>query len=248
MIARHVSLSEACASGQLSVVSFLIDLDDTDLDALSPDGISPLCAAATWGFADIVQLLLDAGCDPNVRNSDRGQSTALHSAACQEHGKIVHLLLQAGADGMLVDGEGRTAADFASVSDALWPLFTSRGLARTPKDVLVVKGIIRKLDPASEVLDPTFDPASAASGKSEDVSAKGGGSALPFYSRPGSAYVRADVGPISQSACGSSSGDPLSLPPLREEDCGGGVDPLEHMSIGEEQPTSEPRFSLWRDG
>ena len=112
-------------------MSFLVDLQDTDLDALGPDGVSPLCAATIWGYDGIVRLLLDATCDPNVRNGDGMRSTALHAAASQEHGKIVHLLLQAGANAILEDGEGRTACDFASVSDAVWALFAARGLERS---------------------------------------------------------------------------------------------------------------------
>ena len=106
---------------------------------------SPLCAATIWGYDGIVRLLLDATCDPNVRNGD-GMRNSLHAAASQEHGKMVHLLLQTGAaDAILEDGEGRTACDFASVSDAVWPLFAARGLERTPKSTLVDKRVIHKV-------------------------------------------------------------------------------------------------------
>jgi hypothetical protein len=121
------SLCEACACGQEATVAFLVDLDETDLDALGPDGVSPLCAATIWGYNGIVRLLVEATCNPNVRNRDATRSTALHAAAAQEHGKIVHLLLQAGADATLEDGESRMPSDFASVSDAVWPLFAVRG-------------------------------------------------------------------------------------------------------------------------
>ena len=211
-----VSLVEACGAGRVGTVQFLIDLDDTDLDACGIDGLSPLCVAATWGYIDIVQLLLDAGCDPNVRNEEASSSTALHTAACQEHGKIILMLLQAGADATLQDSEGRTACDYASVSDGLWPLFAARGYTRTPKDVLVVKRIIRKVDPASEVADATTDrPGSSAQHGT-----------LPFYSRPGSAYVRSDgKGPDRASSSGAAR-----LEQVLED----AIDPLEHLGIADD--------------
>ena len=140
------SLAVASGGGQRSVVEFLIDLEETDLDQLGPDGISPLCAAATWGDAGIVELLLEATCDVNVCNADATRSTALHVAACQEHGDVVGLLLAAGADATLEDADGRSPCDFASVSEELWPLFAARGLIRTPKAELVRKRLIRRLD------------------------------------------------------------------------------------------------------
>ncbi|KAL1524196.1 hypothetical protein AB1Y20_019104 [Prymnesium parvum] len=167
------SLAAASGSGQQSVVEFLVDLDETDLDQLGPDGVSPLCAAATWGYAPIVRLLVDATCDVNLRNMDQLGSTALHVAACQEHEEVVELLLRAGADTMLEDAEGRTPCDFASVSDGVWPLFEARGLSRTPKQELLRKRLIRRLGAEEE----------------KEASDQEGGT-VAAYTRPGSAYVR----------------------------------------------------------
>lgn len=242
---RRVSLVEACSLGLAGTVEFLIDDDSTDLDACGLDGMSPLCVAATWGYVEIVRKLLDAGCDPNVRNEDTTASTALHAASCQEHGPIIHLLLQAGADAMVQDGDGRTPCDFASVSDSLWPLFAARGYTRTPKDVLVVKRVIYKIDPASDVADPTADDAA----KGGD----GGTSALPFYSRPGSAYARSE--PARSDGVGASAGA-ARLPGLPEHDGGGGIDPLELAAdAGDDDDDDERREqpglsigALWREG
>ena len=144
MIHTHASLASACATGQQSIVEFLVSLEETDLDALDADGTSPLCAAVTWDFDPIVRLLVDAGCDVNVRNGGT-QTTALHVAAIQENGRIAHRLLQAGADPTLEDVFGRSSCDFASPSASVWPLFAARGLVRTPKDELIRKGVIRKV-------------------------------------------------------------------------------------------------------
>ncbi len=230
---RRASLAEACALGLTSTVEFLIDLEDTDLDECGPDGCSPLNIAATWGYVEIVRKLLDAGCDPNQRNEDATNSTALHAAANQEHGPIILALLSAGADAMLEDADGRTACDFASVSDALWPLFAARGYSRTPKDVLIVKRVIHKVtDPAvSDVADATAD---SGGGGSDDRP-----STLPFYSRPGSAYVRSDAVGLSPK-----------LPQLAEDD-GGGVDPLGGDDDDDDFRTDQPGASIsaiWREG
>ena len=80
----------------------------------------------------LVPLLSRA--DVNIYNSGT-KWTALHCAAFQGHGKcILHLI---GADPQidLKDNQGRTAADFASAQDKIWPFFASRGCKRSSKQV-----------------------------------------------------------------------------------------------------------------
>ena len=247
MITQHATLSSACASGQQGIVELLCSLEETDLDALDSDGTSPLCAAVTWDFEGIVQVLIDAGCDVNVKNHGTS-TTALHVAAINENGKMAHMLLQAGADPTLQDVFGRSSCDFASPSASIWPLFAARGLTRTSKEELIKKGVIRKVAQAE------------AEGSSSGASGGGGMSclpscAVPFYSRPGSAYVVADPSrPVRTSST-------ARLPSLSE----GGVDPLgelEDEQGGEAPPrgwherpapapqdaaeTALPTFALWR--
>lgn len=226
VVTQHATLSSACASGQVAIVELLASLDETDLDAHDADGTSPLCAACTWDFEPIVRVLVDAGCDVNVRNLGTS-TTALHVAAEQENGKIIHLLLQAGADPTLQDVYGRTPCDFASPSESIWPLFAARGLKRTPKEELIRKGILRKVVAAR----PDDDCGSAAvavscagaPGAPSSVAGAGASAAalpsgaVPFYSRPGSAYVRSD--PNSRPSRTSST---ARLPSL----CEAAVDPL----------------------
>ena len=188
------SLAAASGSGQQSVVEFLIDMDETDLDRLGPDGTSPLCAATTWGYEGIVQLLLEAACDVNVLN-DGTASTALHVAACQEHKNIVTLLLGGGANAMLEDDEGRTACDYASLSDQVWPFFEGRGLSRTPKPELVRKRLIRRL-------------------RSEERPATG--MTVAAYTRPGSAYVRSDGSDDDGGRASGVPGPSARLPMVNE--------------------------------
>jgi hypothetical protein len=49
--------------------------------------------------------------------------TALHAAAFQEHGKVVRILLDRGANPRAKDVEGRAPVDYASISEAIWPFF-----------------------------------------------------------------------------------------------------------------------------
>ena len=247
MITR-VSLCEAAASGQTSVVAFLIDNAETDIDALGSDGVSPLCAATIWGHEEVVQLLLDAGCDPNVRNDDGTSSTALHAAAFQEHGKILHMLLAAGANGTLQDSAGRTACDFASISDALWPLFAARGFTRTAKAELSETRVIRKVDVEEEKDEDALKNEGVASGSDAAISS----SKLPFYSRPGSAYVRTGPSVGGSSARSSSTkGSSSRLPNVPEHAVAGAIDPLDLLDDDDEPDQSAtaavPQFSLWRE-
>ena len=236
MIHTHASLASACASGQQSIVEFLVGMEDTDLDALDADGTSPLCAAVTWDFDPIVRLLVDAGCDVNVRNSGT-QTTALHVAAIQENGRIAHMLLQAGADPTLEDVFGRSSCDFASPSASTWPLFAARGLLRTPKDELIRKGVIRK------VAQLEAEGSGSGSGGGSGGTARLPSGAVPFYSRPGSAYVVADADRPPRASAGSTA----QLPSLSE----GGVDPLGEMDDEPADTSSrgrkarQPMFSSW---
>ena len=236
MIHTHASLASACASGQQSIVEFLVGMEDTDLDALDADGTSPLCAAVTWDFDPIVRLLVDAGCDVNVRNSGT-QTTALHVAAIQENGRIAHRLLQAGADPTLEDVFGRSSCDFASPSASTWPLFAARGLLRTPKDELIRKGVIRK------VAQLEAEGSGSGSGGGSGGTARLPSGAVPFYSRPGSAYVVVDADRPPRTSSTAS----LQLPSLSE----GGVDPLGEMDDEPADTSSrgrkarQPMFSSW---
>ena len=80
------------------------------------------------------------GADANARN-DRG--TPLHAAAYERHAAIVMLLLERGADPTSRDGDGRTPADYASLCEAVWPLFEARGCRRLTQSELVERGVLK---------------------------------------------------------------------------------------------------------
>ncbi|CAL1525981.1 unnamed protein product [Lymnaea stagnalis] len=104
--------------------------------------VSQLYVASFWGLKDTVRQLLEAGTNPNHQNEGT-LWTPLHAAAFQEHGPVVMLLLEYGAQPEVPDSENRTPADFASASDTVWPLFAALGVVRTQRNVLIDKQILR---------------------------------------------------------------------------------------------------------
>lgn len=171
------ALAAACASGDEPAVRRILEANREMAHTLGADGTSPLCAAAMWGHTEVLKLLLSAGADPRQRNRTQPQWTALHAAALQEQGKACMLLLEKGADPLAQDALGVTPADYASISEAVFPIFAARGVSRTRKDELIAKGIIRKV---SEATERQLEALPADDGRR---------GLIPEISRPGSAYV-----------------------------------------------------------
>jgi len=72
-------------------------------------GSTPLFAPITWGDANAVKLLLDAGIDCNVQR-ERGE-TALHHAIQMGKFDIARMLLAHGADPRIRDIDGKASYD-----------------------------------------------------------------------------------------------------------------------------------------
>lgn len=185
---------------------------------------SQLYIASFWGFSDVVETLVQNE-TVNVNYQNRGTLwTPLHAAAFQEHGKIVMMLLEKGAQPELPDADGRTATDFASASDKIWAHFAAVGCPRTTKQMLVQKGIIKKI------------PTSA--GASRPTSSARANMRMAAFSRPDSAYaIRPDAG--FSKARGNNSSQMSAL-------LGGDVLAGEEQNEQQNKPNQQPSFSLWR--
>jgi ankyrin repeat protein len=70
-----------------------------------------ICIPASWGFVRKVEERLAE--DPTLANIFEGRGTPLHEAARSGNAPICALLLKAGADPSILDGEGKTALDLA---------------------------------------------------------------------------------------------------------------------------------------
>ncbi len=71
-----------------------------------------ICAPANWGFGElVVRRLME---DPTLATLQDGWTTPLHEAARSGNASIVQLLLAAGADAALRDGNGKTPLDIAT--------------------------------------------------------------------------------------------------------------------------------------
>jgi len=106
-------LMMASEVGDIDIVKLLLKGNPDDLNAEADDGRTALIIAASKGYKEIVELLLDKGAAVNFQNND-GQ-TALMRAAFYGHREIVELLLKNGAVDELEDNWGENALISAAV-------------------------------------------------------------------------------------------------------------------------------------
>ena len=127
-----ISIHEAVQDGNIEAVKQHLaagtDVSGTDVNAMNPDGWTPLQWAAYEAYRDyaeknvIIKLLIAQGADVNAKTEEG--DTPLHFAA---EGKsfihsinknIVEQFIDAGADVNAKDYEGKTPLDRAIASDA----------------------------------------------------------------------------------------------------------------------------------
>jgi ankyrin repeat protein len=106
-------LTLAAAFGNAETVAALV-LMGASLEMFSTNPnikVAPIHAAAFGGNAGAIEVLINAGANPNLVSE--GGFTALHSAAQNGDEASVAVLLKSGADKSLRTDEGKTAADYA---------------------------------------------------------------------------------------------------------------------------------------
>lgn len=115
-------LAQAASVGDIEKVKKLLQ-NGVRASAMARLGVPALGIAATKGHTEIVRLLLDSGCDVNIKARDRtlsgeliGGFTALHTASAKGNEEIVKLLLEKGANVHLVSATNDTALNFAATN------------------------------------------------------------------------------------------------------------------------------------
>ncbi|MFP3948572.1 MAG: ankyrin repeat domain-containing protein [Longimicrobiales bacterium] len=98
----RTDIFEAAASGRVDRVRDLVQEDASLVRRTSSDGFSPLGLAAFFGHPEVVEVLLEAGAEPDVASENTMRVTPLHSAAAHGESEVAHriceMLLARGAD------------------------------------------------------------------------------------------------------------------------------------------------------
>ena len=109
-------LFSAAASGDLDEVKRLVVGCGVDPNVKEDDyGATPLHVAAEYGYSEIVEVLLEHGAAPNIR--EKYGDTPLHYAAMFGNSKVVEVLLEHGADPNARNNFGRTPLHYAAAFD-----------------------------------------------------------------------------------------------------------------------------------
>jgi len=105
-------LGLACYFGHPETAEYLVKagapINSPSRNALKA---APIQSAVAAGHEKVVQVLLQLGADPNVR--EQGGYTPLHAAAQNKDVEMIRTLLYGGADLTLQGNDGKTALDLA---------------------------------------------------------------------------------------------------------------------------------------
>lgn len=103
-------------SGNAEVIEMLLqagaDANSRENDFHCTPRAFGICVPASWGFTGLVRKLLAA--DPSLANYMDGRTSALHEAACGGHVEVVEILLAAGANPALPNGDAQTPLELAT--------------------------------------------------------------------------------------------------------------------------------------
>jgi len=99
-----------CKDGKIDKLKLMIDKDKTLLNYVDSGQMTLLHWATDRGYVDIVQYLINEHTF-NLNSVNSEGQTALHFAVACEYEGIVRLLLAAGVDITIKDGDGCTAID-----------------------------------------------------------------------------------------------------------------------------------------
>jgi ankyrin repeat protein len=111
---ERLDIFEASAAGQWVRVMEILDEEPEVVDAVAPDGFTPLGLAAFFRHASIVRSLLERGATVDQPSQNALHATPLQSAAAARSIEIVEMLLAKGADPNAREAGGFTALHAAA--------------------------------------------------------------------------------------------------------------------------------------
>jgi len=92
----------------------ILEHDPSRVHALSHAGWSALYTAVTASDRKSVEMLLDAGANPDQATDDARLETPLHSAVRNDDAGMVRMLIERGADAKAIDADGRDPSQIAA--------------------------------------------------------------------------------------------------------------------------------------
>ncbi|KAJ9608512.1 hypothetical protein H2200_007500 [Cladophialophora chaetospira] len=108
-------LSRAASNNDVAMARIKFSERPEDLNMPDNAGNTPLQIAALQGYVDIVEFLLENGCDVDTRNIDK--DTALIDAVENGHVEVVRLLLSHGANPRLGNAKGDEPYELVPTDD-----------------------------------------------------------------------------------------------------------------------------------
>ena len=114
---------------------FITLFETVDLSCKDSIGLSPLHYAAKNGDCDLIDLFLEDGVKPDIRDNDR--MTPLHYAAAEGHVKAIELILSKYPNIDILDNSRRSPLHYACMHDhgPAVSFLLSRGASRSTKDL-----------------------------------------------------------------------------------------------------------------
>eukprot|EP00173_Palmaria_palmata_P002799 Plantae.Rhodophyta-Palmaria_palmata.ctg29079.p1 GENE.Plantae.Rhodophyta-Palmaria_palmata.ctg29079~~Plantae.Rhodophyta-Palmaria_palmata.ctg29079.p1 ORF type:complete len:199 (-),score=13.39 Plantae.Rhodophyta-Palmaria_palmata.ctg29079:13-609(-) len=85
--------------------------DEVNVDCVDGLGNCPLHYSANWGHYDTLELMLNYGADPNIKNFQ--DDTPLHRAFYKDNIPMIELLLKNGAKPTIPNKQGMKPGDYA---------------------------------------------------------------------------------------------------------------------------------------
>ena len=101
-----ITLFEASATGKVNNVIRQLARDPQLVHAYAEDGFQPLGLASYFGHLELAKYLIKAGAPVNSPSRNGLKAAPIQSATAAGHEKIVHMLLQLGADPNIREGNG----------------------------------------------------------------------------------------------------------------------------------------------